>query len=229
MISIMFRFGALCNNLPRILNKDTPMMKTALFIGLLALSGYSSLPINNANAGSMQPSVHAGHDMSGDMAGHDMSSSSAAATQPSEVGQSAFAVIAEIVAMLEADANTDWERVDIEVLRQHLIDMSRVTLRAKVESTAITDGQLFTVSSKDAQVIASIQAMVLAHASIMDGKTGRTMVAEKTSTGATLQVTSADAKQSAVIKGLGFAGIMASGMHHQSHHWAMARGLSPHR
>lgn len=51
---------------------------------------------------------------------------------PRETGQSAFAAIQEIVAMLEADPKTDWSKVDIEALRQHLIDMNNVTLGAVV-------------------------------------------------------------------------------------------------
>jgi hypothetical protein len=46
-----------------------------------------------------------------------------AAALPTQPGQSAFAAIQEIVAMLEADPKTDWSRVNIEALRQHLIDM----------------------------------------------------------------------------------------------------------
>ena len=46
-------------------------------------------------------------------AGHSMGG-------PQETGQSAFAALAEIVAILQADPETDWERVDIAGLRRHL-------------------------------------------------------------------------------------------------------------
>ena len=49
-----------------------------------------------------------------------------------EGGQAAFAAIQEIVSVLLADPQTDWDKVNIEALRQHLIDMDNVTLRAKV-------------------------------------------------------------------------------------------------
>ncbi len=52
---------------------------------------------------------------------------------PREPGQSAFAAIQEIVAILEADPETDWSRVNIEALRNHLADMDNVTLRADVK------------------------------------------------------------------------------------------------
>lgn len=62
---------------------------------------------------------------------------------PREAGQSAFAAIQEIVVLLEADRKTDWSRVDIEGLRQHLIDMQNVTLGTKVSSSKIGDGIRF--------------------------------------------------------------------------------------
>lgn len=51
-------------------------------------------------------------------------------TTPSIPGQNAFGAIQEIVRMLEADPNTDWRKVDLEVLRQHLIDMNKVRPKA---------------------------------------------------------------------------------------------------
>ena len=56
----------------------------------------------------------------------------ARSTAPVEGGQAAFAAIQEIVAILMADSATDWSRVNIETLRQHLIDMDNVVLRSHV-------------------------------------------------------------------------------------------------
>ena len=47
-------------------------------------------------------------------------------------GQDAFAAIQEVVEILTADPKTDWSKVNIDALRQHLIDMNNVTLNAKV-------------------------------------------------------------------------------------------------
>ena len=47
---------------------------------------------------------------------------------PAKSGQSAFAAIQEIVSILEADPATDWSKVDIDALRQRLVDMNNVTL-----------------------------------------------------------------------------------------------------
>src|SRR5690242_9973163 len=62
------------------------------------------------------------------------------ANAPTMPGQDAFGAIAEIVGILEADPATDWSRVDLERLRQHLIDMNEVVLRSAVASTAVPGG-----------------------------------------------------------------------------------------
>ena len=43
---------------------------------------------------------------------------------PVEAGQAAFAALAEIVAILNADPKTDWTKVNLSDLRDHLIDMN---------------------------------------------------------------------------------------------------------
>src|ERR1700741_1796256 len=54
----------------------------------------------------------------------------ATSTTPRMPGQDAFGAIQQIVQILDADPKTDWSKVDLEALRQHLIDMNEVTLRA---------------------------------------------------------------------------------------------------
>src|SRR6266849_1349046 len=55
-------------------------------------------------------------------------------------GQDAFGAMAEVVRILEADPATDWSKVDMERLRQHLIDMNEVVLRASVKATPVPGG-----------------------------------------------------------------------------------------
>ncbi|SMH38610.1 acetolactate decarboxylase [Maritimibacter sp. HL-12] len=157
-------------------------------------------------------------------AAHDHDAHDAAPTLR-EGGQSAFAAIQEITAALMADPATDWSRVDIEALRQHLIDMDNVTLRAAVASEEIDGGARFTITSADPAVVASIRAMVIAHVATMNGVEGWTMQAEETAGGAIMSVTGPDAAR---IRGLGFIGLMTVGMHHQAHHLALASGRNPH-
>ena len=61
-------------------------------------------------------------------------------TLPTETGQSAFAVIAEIVAILDAEPNIDWSSVYIDALREHLIDMDELTLRAHAQKRRSSAG-----------------------------------------------------------------------------------------
>lgn len=145
---------------------------------------------------------------------------------PTQAGQAAFAAIAEIVAILEADPATDWSRVDIEALRRHLLDMDNVTLRADVVASTVAGGMAFAVTGAGA-VRDSIRRMVTAHAREMNGAGGWALAAVVTDSGATLTVTVPPTDQ-AKLRGMGFIGVMTRGMHHQAHHLMIARGMGPH-
>lgn len=154
--------------------------------------------------------------------GHEMHKTALALR---EGGQSAFAAIQEITAALMADPSTDWSKVDIDSLRQHLIDMDNVTLRADVVHHDIEGGARFMVTSADPVVQASIRAMVLAHVATMNGVEDWDMRAEEVDGGAVMTVIGTDIAR---IRGLGFIGLMTVGMHHQAHHLALASGRNPH-
>jgi len=64
----------------------------------------------------------------------------ATSTTPTMPGQDAFGAIQEIVQILDADPKTDWSKVDLEALRQHLIDMNEVTLGADAAPKEIGGG-----------------------------------------------------------------------------------------
>lgn len=171
--------------------------------------------------------THAPIDHSGAM---HHGSNSAVATQiqivAREPGQSAFAAIQEIVAILRADPKTDWSKVNVEALRQHLIDMNNVTLGAAVKTEMSPQAIKFVVSGADA-VKGSIQRMVIAHAETMNNVNSWKLVAEKTVDGATLTITASE-QDLTKLKALGFIGVMTEGIHHQEHHLALARGSDPH-
>lgn len=145
---------------------------------------------------------------------------------PTQPGQDAFGAIQEIVSILEADPQTDWSKVNIEALRQHLIDMNNVTLSAVVTDEPVTGGMRYIVSGTGA-VKASIQRMVAAHAATMNGVDGWHFAAAMTESGATLTVIP-PAQDLVKLHGLGFIGVLAKGMHHQQHHLMLARGENPH-
>ena len=144
-----------------------------------------------------------------------------------EGGQSAFSAIAEVVAALQADPNTDWSVVDIDGLRDHLRDMDIVTIDSRSVTSEIEGGLMFEVTG-EGDVVDAIRRMASAHAGMMDGADGWNYSTVEIQNGAALSVTVFEASDLAMLKGLGFYGIMASGMHHQTHHWAMASGSDPH-
>ena len=59
---------------------------------------------------------------------------------PTIPGQDAFGAIQEVVQILQSDPKTDWSKVNIDALRQHLIDMNEVTLRAVATPRVFDDG-----------------------------------------------------------------------------------------
>ena len=140
----------------------------------------------------------------------------------SEPGQSGFAAIAEVVATLEADPNTDWASVDIDALREHLRDMDLVTVWSNATTEPVDGGLRFVVTG-NSDVAPSIERMILGHASVMDGVDGWGYSSDVVDGGAAITVTVPDADL-ARLEGLGFYGLLASGMHHQPHHWMMATG-----
>jgi len=164
-----------------------------------------------------------GMDHTAMMGGHHMGAGMAPVGEP---GQGAFRAIAQIVAMLEADPQTDWARVDINALRAHLRDMSLVTLSATAQARDIPGGIIFDVRGTG-DVIGAIQRMVPAHGDVMQGVNGWAYDAKTTPDGAILKVV-VPSTDLARLKALGFFGVLASGMHHQAHHWAMATGQNPH-
>ena len=89
------------------------------------------------------------------------------------------------------------------------------------------DGRKFIVSG-EGRVVSSIQRMLTGHGVTMNGKDGWTFIAEPTANGGVLVVKPPKADDMVKLDGLGFIGIMTMGMHHQEHHWKIARGDQPH-
>lgn len=186
----------------------------------LILTACLALTIQQANAQNANHS-HQGTDA---QEGH---TDAQATVLPLEAGQSAFAAIAEIVAILNADPQTDWASVDIDALREHLLDMDLLTLETSVDTELRDDGASFTVLS-DGRALEATQRMVLAHAPVLSQATGWRTSVESNENGALLIVRSDQSEEVLMIQALGFYGVMATGAHHQEHHLAIALGSSPH-
>jgi hypothetical protein len=127
--------------------------------------------------------------------------------------------------ILEADPTTDWTKVNIAALREHLIDMNEVTLNARATERALDNGVEITVSG-EGQTLQAIKRMVPAHARELV-KVGWNASTEELPNGVKFTVTTSDPKQVPKLKALGFMGIMVEGAHHQPYHLMMAKGEFP--
>jgi hypothetical protein len=137
-------------------------------------------------------------------------------------GQDAFGTIQEVVQMLEADPATDWSKVNIAALREHLIDMNEVTLRAAASERMLDSGIEIAVTG-EGRTLAAIKRMVPAHVRELK-ETGWNAKADDLPNGVKLTVTASETVPLTKLKSLGFMGIMVQGGHHQRHHLMMAKG-----
>lgn len=142
--------------------------------------------------------------------------------KPTMPGQEVFGTIQEIVHILEADPATNWSKVNIAALREHLIDMDEVTMRSVTNQQALADGIAITVTG-EGRTLDAIKRMVPAHTHELAalGWQART---EDLPNGVKLVVTTSDPRQVVKLNALGFMGIMVQGAHHQIHHLMMAKG-----
>ena len=148
------------------------------------------------------------------------------AAGPALPGQDAFGAVAEVVKLLDADPKTDWSKVNLERLRQHLIDMDEVVLRSAVTHSPVPAGLVMEVRGAG-RTAEAIRSMVVPHAVELDRMPPWSAKAETMPDGVKLTVTAkdaGDAKTIARIRGLGFIGLLTEGAHHGPHHLAMARG-----
>jgi hypothetical protein len=165
----------------------------------------------------------------GMMQGHHgmMGMQGAVTGQPTMSGQDAFGAIQEVVQILEADPMTDWSKVNIKALREHLIDMNEVTLRAGAIERPLDNGIEIAVTG-EGRTLEAIKRMVPMHVAELI-KLGWDARTEELPNGVKLTVTTGDPKEVTKLKALGFMGIMVQGGHHQPHHLMIAKGeLSTH-
>lgn len=171
-----------------------------------------------------QGGMHGGMGMHGGAGGHGgmHGSQSAASGTPGMSGQDAFGAIQEIVQILQSDPKTDWSKVNIDALRQHLIDMNEVTLRAAAAQRMTDNGIEITVTG-EGRTLEAIKRMVPAHVNELN-EIGWSAKNEDLPNGVKLTVLASEAHPLTQLKALGFMGIMVQGGHHQPHHLLMAMG-----
>lgn len=205
------------------------MPRSALYLALLcsfatptAIFAQSAVDCSKLNAAA----DHATKDHAAHM--ELMKKCAAPWTLPTQSGQSAFGAISEIVGILKADPRTDWPKVNLEALRQHLIDMDAVTMRAAVALRTVPGGFEADVTG-DGTTVGAIRRMLGSHTKMLSQGADYRATATEIAGGARLRVLAADPRDLGLvarIQGLGFAGIITEGDHHVRHHLAIARGDS---
>lgn len=193
-------------------------------------SAFSQQPpaMDHGAAGHGQMPASMQHHQQQMMQMHGQGPGQSGVTMPTMLGQDAFGAIQEIVRILEADPKTDWSKINLEALRQHLIDMNDVTLKADA-AAKLVDGGLEIAVTGSGRTLAAIQRMVPAHTQELNKIKGWSAKATSLPNGVLLTVTSDDPKETQHIRGLGFIGLLVSGGHHQPHHLAMAKGEISHQ
>lgn len=189
------------------------------------------LPAAGETAHGGDGSGHAAHATGHDDGVSTMVEAPLRTSMPTLAGEYAFATISEIAGILRDDPDTDWSRVDLAALREHLVDMQHVTIAADVVAEPIEGGARFVVMSDDDAVADSIRRMTAAHSVVMasnDATTAWRYSQESTTHGAIVTVLSDSPDDVSMIRGLGFHGLMADGDHHRAHHWMIATGVDPH-
>jgi hypothetical protein len=209
------------------MSKSVPAIVLGVVITGLVLA-HAVFAQNPPPPGSGQTHGHdamSGHG--GDMHSQPMRAMHGMATGvPTMPGQDAFGAIAEIVRLLDADPSTDWAKVDMERLRQHLIDMNEVVLRSTVKQTPVSGGLAMEITGTG-RTEQAIRAMVAPHAVELDRSPSFAAKTASIAGGVRLTVLAKnpdDVRVVARIRGLGFAGLLTEGAHHQAHHLAMAKG-----
>ena len=145
-----------------------------------------------------------------------------------ESGTDPFATLQEVITALEANTGTNWEKVNIEALRLHLVEMQDMTINVDVKHQYIDNGFQAVVTPTTNRAVKSLTRVLSGHPAQMKAETGWDMQVSNNDDIFTLTVVSKKAHEVAKIRGLGYIGVMSYGNHHQPHHWAMASGENPH-
>ena len=146
-------------------------------------------------------------------------------TPLTEPGNDIFGTIQEVVQKLEANPDTDWSQVNLEALRQHLLDMKAFTEEVEVVSKReITNGVAFTVRPNSERAVQALGRLFKMHPPMLKREKGWQMQATQNEDDWTVRCTTDTASEVEKIRALGYIGLLAEGAHHQRHHWMIATG-----
>lgn len=145
-----------------------------------------------------------------------------------EAGTDVFATLQEAIVQLEANPDTDWEKVNVEALRSHLLEMVDMSVNVAVVETPLANGFQARVKPITERAEDSLRKVLSAHPQQLEAETGWDMQVSDADGEFTITVTTANDQEIARIKALGYIGVMARGDHHKPHHWAILSGNNPH-
>jgi len=147
-----------------------------------------------------------------------------------EPGNDAFGTIQEVVRTLRENPHTDWTRVNLEALRQHLVDMDNFTKHvSEISKHNIQSGVELEVRADSEAASQSLARALSAHPRMIKDEFGWDIAVSGNGPVYRMRVTSPRPQDVEQIRGLGYIGIMALGQHHQMHHWMIATGGNPHQ
>lgn len=107
--------------------------------------------------------------------------------------------------------------------------MRSFTLDAEVvEREPVEGGLRVAVRGTDPAASGAIRRALHAHAPFLEQETGWSVAVSDRDDRTVVSVTSNEPDDVTEIRGLGYIGWMATGAHHQRHHWMIATGRSPH-
>jgi hypothetical protein len=174
-----------------------------------------------ANPAVTAEEMNRNHGSSADMHHHQM------LTEP---GNDAFGTIQEVVRKLRENPHTDWSRVNLEALRQHLVDMDNFTKHvSEISKRNIKSGVELEMRADSEATSQSLARALAAHPRMIKDEFGWDIAVSGKGPVYRMRVTSPRPQDVEQIRGLGYIGIMALGQHHQMHHWIIATGGNPHQ
>lgn len=143
-----------------------------------------------------------------------------------EGGQSTFAALIEVISVFEADDKTDWNTVDIDGLRSHLLDMNDLVINTNAVTQVLEGNKIRydIVANGGNDSLGAIHRMVQAHSRFIEQSRGWKITPAANDNGATVTITADSTADMIRLKALGFYGFMSLDSHHQAHHYQIATG-----
>ncbi len=146
-----------------------------------------------------------------------------------QAGNDIFATIQEVIVKLNSNPDTDWSKVDIEALRQHLLDMNDMAVNVEIlNRKPIKNGLQLTIQGTTARAEKTLVHVFKVHPMFLKRETGWDMQTQRYGKQFIVTTTTEKPEEVQKIIALSYIGLMAYGRHHQIHHWGMSTGQSPH-